>query len=110
MHTYIKVHIYYLFMFFLQVLYFTDCLREVILAHSCSDEFCVCCELSFLFHMLKSGSPCHSGNLLRALRSAKEASALRLILSDASAQEANFLLLIQVNILFMLILNRICYI
>ncbi|CAH1395057.1 unnamed protein product [Nezara viridula] len=79
----------------IQILYFTDYLREVIFAHSCADEFCVCCELNFLFHMLKSGSPCHSGNLLRALRSAKEASALRLILSDASAQEANFLLLIQ---------------
>lgn len=79
----------------IQVLYFTDHLREVILSHSCVDEFCVCCELGFLFHMLNSGSPCHSGNLLRALRSAKEASALRLILSDSSAQEANYVLLIQ---------------
>lgn len=71
----------------------------MILAHTCIDEFCVCCELGFLFHMLRSGAPCHSGNLLRALRSAKEASALRLILSDSSVQEANFVLLIQVSIL-----------
>ncbi|XP_073976255.1 PAN2-PAN3 deadenylation complex catalytic subunit PAN2 isoform X2 [Rhodnius prolixus] len=79
----------------LQVLYFTEGIRTVMLAHQCSGEFCVCCELGFLFHMLGSGAPCHSGNLLRALRSAKEASALRLILSDTSAQDANLLLLIQ---------------
>ncbi|KAK9499573.1 hypothetical protein O3M35_002594 [Rhynocoris fuscipes] len=79
----------------LQVLYFTENLRNVMLAHQCPAEFCVCCELGFLFHMLGSGVPCHSGNLLRALRSAKEASALRLILSDTSAQDANLLLLIQ---------------
>ncbi|KAL1137635.1 hypothetical protein AAG570_009331, partial [Ranatra chinensis] len=82
----------------LQVLYFTKPLRDVVLSHSCRAEFCVCCELGFLFHMLSTsgGAPCHSGNLLRALRSAKEASALHLILSDNSTlQEANFIQLIQ---------------
>ncbi|XP_014242212.1 PAN2-PAN3 deadenylation complex catalytic subunit PAN2 isoform X2 [Cimex lectularius] len=79
----------------IQLLYFTESLRSVMLCHQCCSEFCVCCELGFLFHMLGSGAPCHSGNLLRALRSAKEASALRLILSDSSVHDANLVLLIQ---------------
>ncbi|CAA9993094.1 unnamed protein product [Nesidiocoris tenuis] len=47
--------------------------------------------------MLCSGAPCHSGNLLRALRSAKEASALRLIVSDNTILDANLLQLVQVS-------------
>uniref|UniRef100_A0A0A9WV61 PAN2-PAN3 deadenylation complex catalytic subunit PAN2 n=1 Tax=Lygus hesperus TaxID=30085 RepID=A0A0A9WV61_LYGHE len=79
----------------LQVLFFSSNLRQVMMSHQCSGEFCICCELGFLFSMLCSGAPCHSGNLLRALRSAKEASALRLIVSDTSINDANLLQLIQ---------------
>lgn len=81
------------------MLYFTEGVLGAVSSHRCSIEFCVTCELGFLFHMLgssKGGAPCHAGNLLRALRSAKEASALRLILPDSNPTDANYSLLIQV--------------
>uniref|UniRef100_A0A1B6CJM8 PAN2-PAN3 deadenylation complex catalytic subunit PAN2 n=1 Tax=Clastoptera arizonana TaxID=38151 RepID=A0A1B6CJM8_9HEMI len=73
----------------IQVLYFLEPLRNIVLSHLCRSEFCLCCELAFLFRMLdmSKGIPCHAGNFLRALRNDREASALDLILPDQSNAE-----------------------
>jgi PAB-dependent poly(A)-specific ribonuclease subunit 2 len=71
----------------LQVLYFTEQLRVIILNHFCARDSCLACELSFLFHMLDTGHgiPCQPANFLRALRTIPEAAALGLIFSEASS-------------------------
>lgn len=82
--------------------YYVAPLRAAILSHLCEKEFCLACELSFLFHMLDinvgQGVPCHASNFLRAFRTIPEASAMSLTISDQdNRSRINFASKIQVR-------------
>lgn len=94
----------------LQVLYFNPHLRINLLNHLCNKDFCLSCELGFLFHMLDkargtSVPNVQASNFLRAFRQIPQAAALGLFqapeLSDTPLSQLiegfNRFLLEQVN-------------
>lgn len=90
--TIIQQRLKKMFLSVFQVLYYIPGLQHILLEHLCQREFCLACELSFLFHMLDVGrTQCvnshpitvQPANFLRAFRTLPEAAAMGLLISDA---------------------------
>jgi hypothetical protein len=64
-----------------QLLFHSAPLRAHLLNHLCKSEFCLACELGFLFHMLEQRNVqvCQASNFLRALRQIPQVLALGLV-------------------------------
>eukprot|EP00178_Gracilaria_changii_P021163 TRINITY_DN63032_c0_g1_i1.p1 TRINITY_DN63032_c0_g1~~TRINITY_DN63032_c0_g1_i1.p1 ORF type:complete len:1234 (+),score=167.62 TRINITY_DN63032_c0_g1_i1:168-3869(+) len=65
-----------------QALYFCPPVRTAIGNHSCHRDWCISCELSFLFHMFDlggAGMACEAGNFTRAFMTMANAGALGLL-------------------------------
>eukprot|EP00737_Agarophyton_chilense_P003649 gb/GEZJ01004326.1/.p1 GENE.gb/GEZJ01004326.1/~~gb/GEZJ01004326.1/.p1 ORF type:complete len:1275 (+),score=185.47 gb/GEZJ01004326.1/:389-3826(+) len=65
-----------------QALYFCPPVRTAIGNHSCHRDWCISCELSFLFHMFElggAGMACEAGNFTRAFMTMANAGALGLL-------------------------------
>ncbi|XP_065648134.1 PAN2-PAN3 deadenylation complex catalytic subunit PAN2 isoform X2 [Hydra vulgaris] len=75
----------------LQVFYFLDVLRVSMHNHLCQREFCIACELGFLFYMLDvaDGQTCQASNFLRTFRTLPEASALGLLVNENMSVSCN---------------------
>lgn len=72
----------------IQCIYFIPPLRASIVSHVCDKEYCLVCELGFLFHMLdiaSKHSPCQASNFFRAFRTIPEVAAFKLILPGLSS-------------------------
>eukprot|EP00040_Diaphanoeca_grandis_P023802 m.130004 g.130004 ORF g.130004 m.130004 type:complete len:1203 (-) comp29449_c0_seq2:380-3988(-) len=74
----------------LQVFYFLGPVKKLAQQHSCDNEFCLVCELGFLFHNMDQvpGTNCQATNFLRAFRTVPQAVGLDLILNDDEADIA----------------------
>ncbi|GBP30870.1 PAN2-PAN3 deadenylation complex catalytic subunit PAN2 [Eumeta japonica] len=81
----------------LQVLYYTLPIKDVLLTHTCAKEFCLSCQLGFLFRTLdeSGGAACNASDFLRAFRTVPEAAALGLILPDRGECRVDLVSLIQ---------------
>ncbi|KPM02511.1 ubiquitin specific protease-like protein 1 [Sarcoptes scabiei] len=77
----------------IQCLYFIPSFRSSVINHICDNEYCLICELGFLFHILDLApkhTPCQASNFLRAFRSTPEACAFKLILPDEESLRKQF--------------------